>query len=57
MPDKMHQNTFGNRAPPRPDTLGGGTYELPRLPSHNGGLLPMGDGREGKGMRTKSRTV
>lgn len=23
MPDKMHQNTFGNRAPPRPDTLGG----------------------------------
>jgi len=24
MPDKMHQNTFGDRAPPHPDTLGGG---------------------------------
>jgi len=46
---KMHQNTFGSRAPPEP---AGGAYALPRSPSRNGGLLVSG-GREGVGSTSK----
>ena len=34
---KMHQNTFGGRAPPEP--AGGGAWALPRSTSHNQGVL------------------
>ena len=41
---KMHQNTFGGRAPPGPAE---GAYMLPRLTSCNGCLLLCG--RKGRG--------
>jgi len=46
---KMHQNTFGSRAPPEP---AGELMCSPRSPSRNGGLLVSG-GREGVGSTSK----
>jgi len=44
---KMHQNTFGGRAPP--GLMHWGAYVLPRLPSRNGRSLLLTGGAEGEG--------
>jgi len=48
---KMHQNTFGDRAPPGPAV---GALALPETPYHNQ-WVPTSKRREGKGMEKGRR--